>query len=478
LYVSQPYNLRSIQPEEHTTLNRPFYNRDDETRRLDRFLANASGGLVVLYGRRRCGKSTLLQRVLASEHVYLQADQRESPLQLESLATVLSRRLPDFDKVRYRTWDELLASLYARADRLIPVCLDEFPYLAQADPALPSILQRYIDRADGQIAWILCGSSQRMMQGMVMDRRAPLYGRAREIIKVEPLSAGWLKRALQLPAGEAVKAYATWGGVPRYWELAADYDSLHEALEDLVWNPRGVLHEEPGRLLLDDLRSAVQPYSILSLIGAGSNRPAEIAARMAKPLSSLARPLSLLRELGYVRRDVPFGEDKKKTRRVLYRLNDPFLRFYFRFVLPYESSLAQGITREADHGWQQERQGFFAACWEDLCRTAVPWMHGFDAPYGVASAWWQNGERQVEVDLVAHSLDRKSLLIGECKWSDRKRRFDLGAIDRQLRQNAARIPGARGKRVVTSCWLGGSAQTTGQIDNHFTPDDVMAALTR
>ena len=256
MYVSQPYNLRSIQPEEHTTLNCPFYNRDDETRRLDRFLANASGGLVVLYGRRRCGKSTLLQRVLAAEHVYLQADQRESPLQLESLATLLSRRLPDFDKVRYRTWDELLASLYARADRLIPVCLDEFPYLAQADPALPSILQRYIDRADGQIAWILCGSSQRMMRGMVMDRRAPLYGRAREIIKVEPPV---LQLALALPAGEAVKAYATWGGVPRYWELAAEYDSQHEALQDLVWNPRGVLHEEPARLLLDDLRSAVQP---------------------------------------------------------------------------------------------------------------------------------------------------------------------------------------------------------------------------
>ena len=198
--------------------------------------------------------------MLAAEHVYLQADQRESPLQLESLATLLSRRLPDFDKVRYRTWDELLASLYARADRLIPVCLDEFPYLAQADPALPSLLQRYIDRADGQIAWILCGSSQRMMQGMVMDRKAPLYGRAREIIKVEPLSAGWLQRALALPSSEAVKAYATWGGVPRYWELAAEYDSQHEALQDLVWNPRGVLHEEPARLLLDDLRSAVQPY--------------------------------------------------------------------------------------------------------------------------------------------------------------------------------------------------------------------------
>ena len=96
-----------------------FYNRDDETRRLQRFLTTARGGLAVVYGRRRCGKSALLQRVLSAEHVYHQADQRETPLQLESLGSALSRRLPDFDKVKYRTWDELLASLYARADRLV-----------------------------------------------------------------------------------------------------------------------------------------------------------------------------------------------------------------------------------------------------------------------------------------------------------------------------------------------------------------------
>ena len=173
-----------------------------------------------------------------------------------------------------------------------------------------------------------------------------------------------------------------------------------------MWNRRGVLHEEPGRLLLDDLRTAVQPYSILSLIGSECHRPAEISARMAKPLSSLTRPLAQLCELGYVRRDVPFGEDPKKTRRALYRLNDPFLRFYFRFVLPYESSLAQGITREAVHDWQRDRQGFFATCWEELCRASVPWIPGFDPPYGAASAWSPTGGRQADVDVVALSHDR------------------------------------------------------------------------
>ena len=458
-------------------MTKAFYNRDDETRRLTRFLANRNGGLAVVYGRRRCGKSTLLQRVLGAEHVYFQADQRETPLQLASLAAVLARRLPDFDKAAYRTWDELLASLYARADRLIHVCLDEFPYLAQADPALPSVLQRYLDRPGGRVAWILCGSSQRMMQGMAVDRTAPLYGRAREVIRVEPLAAGWLMPALALGSADAVEAFATWGGVPRYWELASEYPNQEEALEDLVWNPHGVLHGEPSRLLLDDLRSAAQPYSILSLIGAGCHRPSEIASRLAKPTSSLARPLSQLCELGYVRRRVPFGEDRRKTRRVLYRLDDPFLRFYFRFVLPHESSLAQGVVREAVHGWRQGRQGFFAGCWEDLCRAAAPWMHGLTEPWGAASSWWENG-RQAEVDVAALSLDRKSLLLGECKWSDRKRRLDLDAIDRGLRRKGERMPLARGRRIVTSCWLGGTARTTGRIDHLIGADDVMAALTR
>jgi hypothetical protein len=317
-----------------------------------------------------------------------------------------------------------------------------------------------------------------MMHGLVVDRSAPLYGRAQEILRIDPLAAGWVGQALNVDAAEAVRAYSVWGGVPRYWELASAYPTGTAAIEELVWDGLGVLHEEPTRLLLDDMRSAVQPYSVLSLIGSGCHRPSEIAARLAKPVSGLARPLAQLCELGYVRRDVPFGEHPEKTRRALYRLNDPFLRFYFRFVLPYKSALAQGLTQEAAQAWEAQAAQHFAACWEDLCRLAVPWLPGWDPPSGPASAWWQGGAEQAEVDVVAWSLDKTAILLGECKWSERRRVFDLDAIDRQLRQKARQMPATRGRRVITSCWLGGAAEATGKIDRRVTAAEVMAALAR
>ena len=172
-----------------------FYDRNDEARRLNRFLKAKSGGLVVIYGRRRCGKSTLLQRVLSGPHLYFQADQRETPLQLEALAGAIGEIVRGFEEAEYRTWDALISSLVARVDGRLIVCLDEFPYLVQSDPSLPIVLQRFMDRTETRIGWILCGSSQRMMHGLVLDQRAPLYGRAREILKIEPQAPGWITKA-------------------------------------------------------------------------------------------------------------------------------------------------------------------------------------------------------------------------------------------------------------------------------------------
>jgi hypothetical protein len=455
-----------------------FWDRADEQARLRAFLAAAGGGLAVLYGRRRCGKSALLQRVLATHAVYFQADQREASLQMRSMAKTLSRVVAEFDRASYADWNDLLAALYARVSRPLCICLDEFPYLVQAAPELPSVLQRYVDRPDGQVKWILCGSSQRMMHGLVLDRTAPLYGRAAEILKLEPLRAGWLAHALKLAPPDAVVAYSVWGGVPRYWELAVGYGDMGAALKALVWDRFGVLHEEPQRLLLDDMRGAVQPYSIMSLIGAGCHRASEIAGRLGKPMSSLMRPLAQLCELGYVRRDVPFGENPRNSKRSLYRLRDPFLRFYFRFVVPYESALAQGAYGEAQHAWRGAGVHHVASCWEDLSRASVPWLKLSGQTWGAAAAWWSNAGGPVEIDVVALSLDGKDILVGECKWAEKSAAVDVGKLTARLREKALAIPEARGRRIVAACWLGGGATARGQTDHLVHPKEVMTALER
>ena len=453
-----------------------FFDREKELKRLHRFLQTGGGGLAVVYGRRRCGKSTLLQKAMGSQPVYVLADQRESPLQIQSVAEALAPSFPALERARYSGWDDLFAALYARAPTPLCLCLDEFPYLVQSSPELPSILQRYIDRKDGWVKWILCGSSQRMMQGLVLERTAPLYGRARELFKVTPLDAGWIAKALKLGPNEAVEAFSVWGGVPRYWELAADYTSLREALMDLVWDAQGVLRDEPLRLLLDDMRSASQPYSLLSLVGAGCHRVSEMAARSQKPMTSLMRPLNQLVELGYLRRDIPFGENPRNSKLSLYRLDDPFMRFFFRFVLPFQSALAQGVMKGAEAAWNVGRVHHLAACWEQLARLSVPRMTFAGQSWGTASAWWNRAGGDIEIDVLALSVDGQEILAGECKWLERKQSLDLSAIDRRLRDRVTAMPLADGKSVVTACWLGGEARTTGKIDAIFRPEQVLDTL--
>jgi len=145
------------------------------------------------------GKSRLLQEVLGQKHVYFLADQREPTLQREAFAIEIARMVPGFDQAVYPSWDVLFSALNTRPTNGLVVAIDEFPYLAQMAPELPSIIQKLVDQRSGlQFALVVCGSSQKMMQGMVLDSSAPLYGRASEIIKVRPLAAGWIRDALHM----------------------------------------------------------------------------------------------------------------------------------------------------------------------------------------------------------------------------------------------------------------------------------------
>lgn len=400
-----------------------FLNRELEMARLDGLVAR-EGGFAVVHGRRRIGKTRLLvEWVKRHGGVYTVADQSAADVQRRYFAEALESRLPGFADVEYRDWRSLLTRL-SREARAVgwhgPLVLDELPYLVHVSPDLPAILQRWIDHEAAGLVIVVAGSSQHMMQGLVLDRDAPLFGRAHEILEIRPLAPTLIPSALGASSAmEAVEAYAAWGGVPRYWELAASASgAIERRVDRLVLDPLGPLHREPDRLIAEELPPAMEVRALLDAIGGGAHRLSEIGGRLGRPATSLGRPIQRLQGMGLVHREVPFGEDERATRRSRYRISDPFTRMWFRVVAPHRAQLAT-VSPEGRRGllralWPQ----LLGEAWEELCRACVPRVDDATAlgalgPWGPATRWWHGNEPGW--DLVARSLDGRRVLLGEAK---------------------------------------------------------------
>lgn len=454
-----------------------FLNREEERSRLERLFARRQGSVAVLYGRRRIGKSRLIREALPAERAVLYVgDEREGALQRVSLAREVERRIPGFARVSYPDWEALLARFWNEARPGAVLVLDEFPALVSAARELPSLLQKHVDREGSRgIHLVLSGSSQRMMQGLVLDRTAPLFGRAAEILKVTALPAGWIRPALHLrDPVEAVSAFAVWGGIPRYWELAADFRDLETAMNHLALSPLGVLYEEPTTLLLDDTRDTAQAASLLSLIGQGCHRLSEIGGRLEKPATSLSRPLQRLIELDLIRREVPFGMSPRSAKRTRYEIADPFLRFWFRFVESNRSRLEAGRGTAVQKDVERDFSYHVGGLWEELARASVPRMDIFGGRFGPASRWWGPGvdKRPMELDIVAESEDGKSLLLGEVEWADH---IDVQRLVAELRRKAGNLPFRKDRDVRLAIWTKRAARTPKDV-KHLTPGSVLDVL--
>lgn len=451
-----------------------FLNRKKEIAKLDRAFSSPEPAFVVLYGRRRCGKSTLLQHVARKTDIYYLADQQETPLQMQSLAREIGRTVSGFDQVSYPSWEVLFTAIQNQAIPGTALILDEFPYLVRKSPELPSVIQKLIDSRQNKIHIIICGSSQRMMQGLVLDSTAPLYGRALEIIKLRPLEPGWLPDALALNPIAAIEAYSMWGGVPRYWELAKPFSSREAACKELILDRDGILHEEPMRLLLDDMRGASQPHSLLALIAGGANRLSEIAGRLGKPATSMTRPLANLIQLGYIKRDLPFGESLRSSKKTLYRIEDPFLQFWYRIVLPNHSMLEQDLIDEVYLASQQKLKAQTAEVWEELARKATAHLEIAGRRWKPAARWWGNGldGKKMEIDAVAESLDGKCLLLSEAKWGDKT---NVQSVINKLEEKAVNFPKRAGKKIIPAVWCKHQPAATNK-HSVLTPVDVLSVL--
>ncbi len=454
-----------------------FVDRIDETLRLREALSRERSSLVVVYGRRRLGKSTLIKRVLSGNDVYFLADRSEGQHQRGLLAKVLAEVFPEFDKLVYPDWESLLRAVNYRTDKRCTLCLYVFPYIAEQSPELPSVLQKLVDEKQLKYNLVLCGSSQNMMYGLFLDSTAPLYGRADEIMRLAPIRLPYIQEALNLGMMEAIEEYAVWGGVPRYWELRENRASLKDALWHNVLSANGVLYEEPIKLFQDDVKDIVKISTIMSYIGAGANRLSEIAARCNEPTTNLSRPLRKLLDLGFLEKDVPFGIDEKNTKKSLYKIADSFMAFYYQFVVPNRSFIELGRRLPIEQVLHDHFLEYVSMQWEKLCRDAVTGNLVKGVVYGNAKRWWGSvinewiKSEQVELDVVAESLDKKYLLVGECKWTVQENGKQLMT---ELLRKANLLPFAKNYTIVPVLFLKNAPKE--DVGNVLLPGDVVELL--
>lgn len=454
-----------------------FVDRIDETVRLKDALVRDKSSLVVIYGRRRLGKSTLIKRVLSDNDVYFLADRSEGQHQRALLAKMIAQVFPDFDKLTYPDWESMFRAVNYRTDKRFTLCLDEFPYLVEQSSELPSVLQKLVDEKQLKYNLVLCGSSQNMMYGLFLDSTAPLYGRADEIMRLAPIRLPHIQEALNLDAVRTVEEYSVWGGVPRYWELRENRTSLNDALWHNVLSVNGILYEEPIKLFQDDVKDVVKTSTIMSYIGTGANRLSEIAARCNEPATNLSRPLKKLIDLGFLEKDVPFGVDEKNAKKSLYKIADPLMAFYYQFVVPNRSFIELDRRLPIEQTLKTHFTEYVSLQWEKLCRDAVTGNLVDGVIYGKAKRWWgsvlneDKKPEQIEFDVMAESLDKKYLLIGECKWTTQENVKQLMA---ELLRKAKLLPFAKYYTIVPILFL-----KNGQKDedcNVMLPEDVVELL--
>ena len=423
----------------------PFLDRIEERERIVSLLDSAKGAFCCLYGRRRCGKTRLLGECLKNHGSVLNyvADKSDRSAQIARFLNEAQAIHPAFRSLSSPDWGAVLDLWMVLSPKGSVLVFDEFPYLVEQDAALPSILQRIVDKLpETGKKIVICGSSQRMMQGFVLKASEPLYGRAREILPIAPLKFGWMKEAFpQLSPWERLKSYGVWGGVPRYWEIQDEEPDLWAAVRRNVCSPLGVLRNEPQFLLLDDVGDIAQASAVLSFIGAGAHRASEIAARMARPVTDLSRPFQRLTELGIVAKDAPFGAEAN-CKRSFYRVRDPFLDFWYTFVQP-NWSRPDFLERECDRlSFDGQFMTYLGGVWERLVRETLSEkpLPGDAMRFVKCARWWGAGldRKPMELDVVAESPDGKTLLVGEAKLS--LSRIEAGHAIRELEAKARKLP--------------------------------------
>ncbi len=416
---TQEYNTH-----EYRMKKSDFIDREREQGVLQGAWERPDAQLLVLYGRRRVGKTALLQRFSRDlPGIHYVATRLPEQQQLLEMGRALGAAVGDplLSSSGFRGWEEVFLWL-EHVPRRIAFILDEYPYLVEANRALSSLWQRAWDRRLSERTEsfvILCGSSIAMMEQETLDVRSPLYGRRTGQLRLQPLP---FEHARKFVPGygfeDQVRTFAAIGGVPYYLRLFDSERSLRHNIRNRILEMGAPLREEVEFLLRQELREPRIYFGILSAVAAGKRKLGEILGATGLTAATVGKYLSVLQDLGFVSREVPLTQPRpEKSKRGLYRIEDPFVRFWFRFVLPQRGLLETGRVDEALHQVRKDLDHFTGETYEEICREAV--RSGLLDEAGRnrwdrVGRWWV---RTAEIDILSFSEDHGAVLVGEVKWS-------------------------------------------------------------
>ncbi|WP_338023115.1 ATP-binding protein [Bifidobacterium miconis] len=411
--------------------------RDRELAALGRRWNSSRFECVVVYGRRRVGKTTLINRFLEGKpSIFFPAIESNMEGNLETLSRSIAMYRAGLGDAAgdlgnaaesapiYRDFASALEAVFALAQRRrLAFVIDEYPYLAKADRSVSSVLQHAIDRHkdDSRLMIILCGSSMSFMERQVLGYASPLYGRRTAQIRVEPFGYADVRKFLpKYTAEEAAVAYGLTDGIPQYLRQFDDATSIRDNIRWNIIDPDCYLFEEPGNLLKQELRAPAEYNTVIQAIASGASRSNAIATASHMETSSCATYLRNLIDLGIVRKETPFGEDS--PRKTIYRIEDSFFRFWYRYVPVNMPLIRSGNVDMAADRIMRSINDFMGAVFEDMCMQWL-WAHNGtdDLPFLLLDAgrWWGADPRtrsQEEIDIVAAGEEPKTMLFCECKW--------------------------------------------------------------
>ena len=426
-----------------------FVNRDQEMAILQRVYDQGTFQFIPIYGRRRVGKTRLVQEFIKDKPaVYFLADTASEAEQLKNLG----REVGDYfdDRILMasglKDWPQMFRYMADRCSgQQLILVIDEFPYLVSANKAISSIFQKGIDEIlkNSSLFLILMGSSIGMMEREVLFAKAPLYGRRTGSLEIREMYFPALKAFFpSLEFEKRVALYGVFGAIPAYLEKVNEHAGVMENIMESVLDRGSFLYSEVDFLLREELREPRNYFVILRAIAQGKRKLSEIMNDTGFNKSHLSRYLDILRSLRLIDKEIPVTEKyPEKSRLGLYRLHDRFFSFWFRYIFPYRGRLEIGQTDFIMKALSDTFPQYLSGVYEEICRGLCFALQKDEViNFNTIGRWWSKNE---EIDLVATDEASGCLYLGECKWSENPVGTD---IYEDLVRKAALIDWRAGKR--------------------------------